>query len=127
MVPGPFLSRLSPGLPVMTRDPGLEAQLPEDLGQPDGLHSRPMFGGLCFMLNGHMLCAARAGHAMFRVGKEAEAQALALPGTSRMSHAGREKPGFVWLSGPPLSDDDIRQGLALMALTHVSTFPPKDC
>ncbi|MEH6788334.1 hypothetical protein [Paracoccus sp. (in: a-proteobacteria)] len=38
----------------------------------------------------------------------------------------REMPGYVWLSGPPLSDDTIRIRLARMALSHVMTLPPKD-
>lgn len=110
----------------MTRDPGLESQLLDDLDHPENIEGRPMFGGLCYMLNGHMLCAAREGRLMFRVGKQAEPEALRLPGTERMSQSGRDKPGFVWLSGPSLSDDTIRKGLAQMALAHVSTFSPKD-
>lgn len=110
----------------MTRDPGLEEQLAEDFGHPDALTGKAMFGGWCFMLNGHMLGAARDGRAMFRVGKPAEPQALALPGTEPMAQAGRVMPGFVWLSGPALSDDAIRARLARMALSHVSTLPPKD-
>lgn len=110
----------------MVRDPGLEIQLLDDLDHPEGVESRPMFGGLCYMLNGHMLCAAREGRAMFRVGKDTEPDALSLPGTERMSQSGRDKSGFVWLSDPPLADDTIRRDLARMALAHVSTFPPKD-
>ncbi|MBU3028554.1 TfoX/Sxy family protein [Paracoccus marinaquae] len=110
----------------MTRDPGLEAQLAEDFGHPGSLSGRAMFGGWCFLLNGNMLGAARAGRAMFRVGRAAEADALTLPGTQPMSQGGRARPGFLWLSGPLLSDDGIRRRLAAMALAHVSTLPPKD-
>ncbi|MAN56587.1 MAG: TfoX/Sxy family protein [Paracoccus sp. (in: a-proteobacteria)] len=110
----------------MTRDPGLEAQLLDDLGHPDGVTGHAMFGGYCHMINGHMLCAARQGRAMFRVGRTAEPAALSLPGTGRMVQRHREMPGYVWLSGPPLSDDTIRIRLARMALSHVMTLPPKD-
>ena len=37
-----------------------------------------MFGGLAFMLNGHMVCGMHKGGAMFRVGKERTAAALAV-------------------------------------------------
>lgn len=110
----------------MVRDPGLESQLLDDLDHPENIEGRLMFGGLCYMSNGHMLCAARQGRLMFRVGKQAEPEALRLPGTERMPQSGRNKPGFIWLSGPSLSHDTIRRGLAHMALAHVSTFPPKD-
>lgn len=110
----------------MTRDPGLEEQLTEDFGDPCALTGKAMFGGWCFMLNGNMLGAARDGRAMFRVGKDAQAAALALPGVEPMAQGGRPKPGFVWLSGPSLADDAIRQRLAGMARDFVSTLPPKD-
>lgn len=110
----------------MTRDPGLEEQLLDDLGQPEGITSRAMFGGLCYMLNGHMLAAAREGRAMYRVGPDADARALILPGTERMTQTNRSMPGYIWLSDPGLSDDAIRSQLAQMALAHVKTLPPKD-
>lgn len=110
----------------MTRDPGLEAQLLDDLDHPDNLTGKAMFGGWCFLLNGNMLGAAREGRAMFRVGKQDEALALSLPGTEPMRQGNRMTPGYVWLSGPSLADDAIRQRLAQMALGHVQTLPPKD-
>ena len=41
-----------------------------------------MFGALCFMLGGNMLCGALSDGGFFRVGK-AQAAALALPGAGR--------------------------------------------
>lgn len=110
----------------MTRDPGLEAQLAEDFGHPDGLTGKPMFGGWCFLLHGHMLGAAREGRAMYRVGKPAEARALTIPGTEPMLQGARAMPGYLWLSGPALGDDATRATLARMALDHVLPLPPKE-
>lgn len=111
----------------MSRDPDLEARMTKDFGHPPALLGKAMFGAWCFLLNGNMLGAARDGRAMYHVGIGAQAHALAEPRTEPMSLAGRPRPGFIWLSGPPLADDAIRQRLARMALSHVSTFPPKDC
>lgn len=110
----------------MTRDPGLEAQLLDDLDHPEGVTSRAMFGGLCYMLDGNMLAAARVGRAMYRVGPDADAQALTLPGTERMTQGNLSMPGYIWLSEPGLADDAIRRQLARLALSHVKTLPPKD-
>lgn len=110
----------------MTRDPALESRMLDDLGHPAGISSRAMFGGLCYLLNGHMLCAARQGRAMYRVGRAAEARALTLPGTRPMVQGGRAAPGYVWLSGDPLADDSLRQSLARMSLDFVSHLPAKD-
>lgn len=110
----------------MVRDPGLEQQLLEDLGAIDGLTSRPMFGGLCYFLNGHMLCAARQDRAMYRVGRENDPRVCDIDGISPMMHGGHAKAGFVWLSGPALSDDALRQRLTDMAVKFVRNQPRKE-
>ena len=110
----------------MTRDPGLEEAMRQDLGNLPGLTEKPMFGGLCFLAHGNMLCAARQGRAMYRVGKSRHDQALALPGISPMTQAGREKPGYVWLHDPQISDDATRARLTGWALDFVAALPPKE-
>ena len=111
----------------MPRDPQLEADFRADLGAlPGVLSDRPMFGGLCFMLNGNMLGAARQGRAMYRTGPAAEAEALTIPGTEPMVQAsGRRMPGYVWLSGPGLADPTTRRRLAAMAIDFTRNLPPK--
>ena len=68
----------------MTRDPGLEEVMRDDLGELPGLSEKPMFGGLCFLAHGNMICAARQGRAMYRVGKSRNDDALALLGTAQL-------------------------------------------
>lgn len=114
----------------MVRDPGLEEMLHEDLAalevEPSRLAQKPMFGGLCYMVDGHMLCACREEGAMYRVGHAHDAEALALPDTSRMLHNSREYPGLVWLTGDSLSDDKTRARLTAWALDTVRALPPKE-
>ena len=52
--------------------------------------------------------------------------ALALPGTSPMTHGGRAKPGYVWLHDDQLSDDATRARLTGWALDCVRDLPPKE-
>lgn len=111
---------------MMVRDPGTEELMRLDLGDIAGLSDKPMFGGLCFTLNGNMLCAAREGRAMYRVGKSNDPAALSLPGVSRMVHGGHAKGGFVWLDESHLEDDEIRARLTAMALTNARSLPPKE-
>jgi hypothetical protein len=40
-----------------------------------GIDEKKMFGGLCWMLNGNMLCGVESTRFMFRVGKDREADA----------------------------------------------------
>lgn len=44
-----------------------------------GITENRMFGGLCFLLNGNMLCGVHKDGGMARVGKDNEAAALELP------------------------------------------------
>ena len=47
------------------------------LGDDPNVSERNMFGGVCFMLNGNMLCGpTKEGHLMLRVGKERHEEAL---------------------------------------------------
>ena len=54
-----------------------------------------MFGGVGFLLDGHLLCHASRKGLMVRVGREREAKALASPHAARCKHSGGSMPGFV--------------------------------
>jgi hypothetical protein len=89
-----------------------------------GIVEKKMFGGTCWMLNGNMLCSARVGRFMFRVGAAQEAQALARPGASPIEMAGKRRRGFVKVS----ADDAIETGLGDwidFAARYVGALPPK--
>ncbi len=109
----------------MVRDPALETLMRDDLGKLPGLRETPMFGGLCFMLNDHMLCAVRAGRGMYRVGRHNEPDALALADISPMIHGGRAKPGYVWAHAAAMADGDSRRQLTEMALQNAADLPTK--
>lgn len=114
----------------MVRDPGLEELLHEDLAalevEPSRLSQKPMFGGLCYLLDGHMLCTGHRDGAMYRVGRPHEAEALALPDATRMIHNGRDYAGWICVDGESLSDDKTRARLLAWALDTVRALPPKE-
>ena len=66
----------------MAYDEGHLTLLRDDLVDEPGIVEKKMFGGICFMLNGNMLCGVHKGGGMFRVGKDLEAEALAIEGAS---------------------------------------------
>jgi hypothetical protein len=86
---------------------------------------KAMFGGICFMLRDHMLCAASARGFMFRVGADQEAQALARPGATMMVMNGRRFHGYVRVDPQRCSDRDLTGWVAL-AERYVATLPPKE-
>lgn len=109
----------------MPYDAGLAEILRGDLAGRSGITEKRMFGGLAFLLGGHMLCGVHPRGAMFRVGKHHEAEALALPGARPMDFTGRPMGGFVDVD-EDLVADDVRRGLVMrLALDFVATLPPR--
>lgn len=90
------------------------------------IREQRMFGGLCFMLNGHMLVAPlKDGGLMVRVGPDRLAEALAQPGAEPMTMTGRTMKGFVVVSGDALEDDEALEAWIGRARAFVGTLAPK--
>lgn len=108
----------------MAYDSGLAQLLRDDLaGMP--VVERKMFGGLAFLLNGHMVCGIHKGGAMFRVGKPNAVAAQAIDGVSPMLFTGRPMVGMVDCSDEACADDARRGQLMAMALGFVRGLAPK--
>ena len=90
------------------------------------ISERKMFGGVCFMLNGNMLCGpTKSGFLMVRVGKDLEAEARSKPHTREMDFTGKPMKGFIYVVEDGLqNDDDIRQWIAF-ATQFVGNLPAK--
>jgi TfoX/Sxy family transcriptional regulator of competence genes len=85
---------------------------------------KKMFGGVCFLLRGNMLCGTGKTDFMFRVGKDQDAEALSRKGARPMDITGRVMKGFVWVD--PASCD--ARGLLRwidFAARYVNTLPAK--
>ncbi|MCK0143694.1 TfoX/Sxy family protein [Aliiroseovarius sp. F20344] len=109
----------------MAFDAGIYEILKEDLSGRSDLVEKKMFGGIAFMLNGNMLCGVHKNGAMYRVGKDNEAQALDLPGARRMDFTGRPMGGFIDAGDEALEDDATRAELLRLAIDYVGALPAK--
>jgi len=89
-----------------------------------GIEEKKMFGGLCWMLRGNMLCGIEGRRYMFRVGKDLEAEALARPGAHPMDFTGKPMRGFVWVEAGPAIKAGLRSWINL-AVRFVGKLPPK--
>jgi TfoX/Sxy family transcriptional regulator of competence genes len=108
----------------MAYDPGLAQTLRDALADLP-ITEKKMFGGLAFLLNGHMVCGVHKGGAMVRVGKDGYAEALALKGVSPMMFTGKPMAAMVDVADATVADDAVRGRLLAMALTTVRALPPK--
>lgn len=109
----------------MAYDEGLAEILRGDLEGIGGLEEKRMFGGLCFMLDRHMLCGVHKGGAMFRVGKEREAEALEIDGARELAFTGRRMGGLIDVTEEALVDDNRRAAWMALALQNVRSLPPR--
>jgi hypothetical protein len=86
-----------------------------------------MFGGLTFLLNGHILVGCKKdGQILLSVGKENAAAASARSGATAMVHNNREMTGFFWIEPDAIEDDDDLKSWVDFAFKAVSSKPPKD-
>ena len=75
----------------------LAARLRTALKSRKNVTEKPMFGGVCFLMRGNMLCGTGKTDFMFRVGKDQDAEALSREGARPMDITGRVMKGFVWV------------------------------
>ena len=109
----------------MAYDEGLASILRDDLTDTAGVSEKKMFGGLCFLLNGNMLCGVHKGGGMFRVGKQNEARALAIDGATPMAFTGRKMGGMIDVDEDLMADDTRRGQIMKLALDFVMPMPAK--
>lgn len=109
----------------MAYDEGHAQRMRDALARLDGVTEKSMFGGLCFMLNGHMVCGVHKQGGMARVGKENEASALKLDGVEPLSFTGRKMGGMVDLHADTIADDAVLSKVLKMAIDFVNTLPVK--
>ncbi|KAF0115719.1 MAG: hypothetical protein FD150_879 [Rhodobacteraceae bacterium] len=108
----------------MAFDPGLAQTLRDALADLP-VTEKKMFGGLAFLLHGHMVCGVHKGGAMVRVGKDRYAEALALKGVAPMMFTGKPMVAMVDVEDASVADDAVRGKLLAMALATVRDLPPK--
>lgn len=115
----------------MAYDEGLAQVFRDDLAGKREITEKKMFGGLCFMHRGHMLCGVHqskdksTNKAMFRVGPEQYPQALAMEGVGELTFTNRPMTGLVECDGEIFGDDPRRSKILAMALKFTDSLPPK--
>jgi TfoX/Sxy family transcriptional regulator of competence genes len=94
------------------------------LGDDPRVTEKNMFGGLTFLLNGHILVGTKKdGRILLSVGKDNNEAALARPGATQMVHNNRNMTGFVWVEPDAIEDDDDLAGWVKAAYGWVSQMP----
>lgn len=95
------------------------------LAEQSPVDEKKMFGGLAFMVNGHMCVGLSNDRLMVRVGKDAHDEALAQPYVRPMDFTGRPMKGFLFVDPPGYATDEDLQAWVDRCLTYVLSLPPK--
>jgi TfoX/Sxy family transcriptional regulator of competence genes len=85
---------------------------------------RKMFGGLAFLLNGHMFAGVVGHELMVRLGYQAVQQALERDHVREMDFTGRPMKNMIFVQPAGLRDPALRNWVTAAA-DHARSLPPK--
>ena len=94
------------------------------LADVDDYREQQMFGGIAFMVSGHMACGILGDELIVRLGPEATAEALDRPHVRPFDFTGRPSRTTV-LVAPAALDGDGLASWVEAATRFVATLPPK--
>ena len=90
-----------------------------------GLSEKKMFGGLAFMIRGHMCCGVVGKKLMVRVGPDLYEHALSKPHAQLMDFTGKPLRGFVYVRPAGFSSEKDLKAWIAMATTFARSLKPK--
>ena len=108
----------------MAYDEELAGRVRAVLPRGGAVTERQMFGGLAFMLGGHMFCGIVKDALVARLGSEAADRALTQPHVRPMDFTGRPMKGMVFVEPGGLNGVALREWVAAAA-AFARALPPK--
>ena len=84
-----------------------------------------MFGGLAFLVGGHMCAGVVKSDLMLRVGADSYEEYLQLPNARRMDFTGRPMKGFLYVGNTAKQTDAELKAWLERGLRFIATLPPK--
>ena len=109
---------------VMAYDEKLADRVRDVFETEDGVTERKMFGGLAFMVNGHMACGIVGDELMLRLGADGAERALERPHVRPMDFTGKPMTGMVFVGAEGLRGAALQRWIG-KAVGFVGTLPPK--
>ncbi len=107
----------------MAYDERLAERVRKSLVRRRRISEKKMFGGLCFLANGHMCCGVIGKDLVVRVGPKAYEASLKNPGARPMDFTGRPLPGLVYVGKRGYESDQALRDWVLRGLEHARSLP----
>ena len=109
----------------MAYDEALATRVRTVLAVRNDVIEKKMFGGLTFMVGGHMCCGLVGSDLMVRVGLEAYEGALSRPHARPMDFTGRTLKGMVYVRPPGIETEQQLVSWVDQAVAFVLNLPPE--
>ena len=108
----------------MGYDERLADRVRELLAERTDITERRMFGGLTFMVAGHMCCGVNKDELILRLAPDADGTGLTAPHARPMDFTGRPMRGFVTVSPDGVKGRNLDRWVA-QAVAYAESLPPK--
>ena len=110
----------------MAYDEDLAERLREILAAEPGLRERRMFGGLAFLINGHLAVSASGrGGLLLRVDPARTDELVAPPRIGRFEMRGREMDGWLRVDAEAVGTDADLERWTALGVDYAKSLPPK--
>ena len=109
----------------MGYDTELAARVRRMLGSRTDVQERAMFGGLTFMVRGHMCCGVSASRLMVRVDPDTYDRLLAEPHARPMDFTGRPMRGLLFVDPTGTATSSALGRWIARAVKHAESQPAK--
>ena len=110
----------------MAYDEGLVERVRGVLDECQDVSEKRMFGGIAFMVRGHMCVGVSDSRLMVRVGADAHAELAGQPHARPMDFTGRPLKGFLYVAPAGIERDADLERWVGHALRYVSSLPARE-
>ena len=110
----------------MAYDRGLVERVRSLLQRKAEFSERRMFGGLAFMVNGHMCCGVFKTDLVLRLAPETVIASLSEPNTRPMDFTGRPIRSLIYVDAMGIDAEEALERWIGKALLYARSLPPKD-
>ncbi len=110
----------------MAYDEDMANRLRELFADREAVTEKKMFGGLAFLVGGHLsVAASRTGGLLVRVNPSETEECLRRPHTARMTMGGRGRDGWILVAPEGVRTKRLLAPWVRRSLAFVDTLPPK--
>ncbi len=109
----------------MAYDEALAARVRPLVASADAVQEKKMFGGLAFLVHGHMSVGIRGSDLIVRINPSETDDALKEPGTRVFDITGRPMKGWILVAASALIQRSALSKWVSRGLAYAQSLPPK--